>query len=58
MARGGYRDKLPNKISFFETEGKNYCGPYLTKPTAVFKNTQGKFIEFFLDKDGNYIRKG
>lgn len=58
MARGG-RNKLPTKISFFKKTGgydKGFYGPYMTKPTAHFKNMDGEFIEFKLDKEGNYIK--
>jgi len=68
MARGGNATKLPKKISFFKADvskrayslgnkDDRYYGPYMTKPTARFKNVDGEFIEFLLDKDGNYIRQ-
>lgn len=59
MARGA-RNKLPKKVSFFhKTDGydKGYYGPYMKKPTGWFKDMAGEFIEFELDKEGNYIRK-
>lgn len=68
MARGRYNTKLPSKISFFKQDGdlehptgKTYpdifFGPYMKKPTATFKDEKGEYIEFLLDKEGNYIRK-
>lgn len=67
MARGGYNTKLPNKISFFKEDRSKlpyslnkdtvFYGPYMKKPTAAFKDSVGEFIEFEMDKEGNYIRK-
>lgn len=60
MARGSNNFKLPSKISFFvekSSYGEIFYGPYMKKPTSVFKNQVGEFLEFKLDNQGNYIRQ-
>ena len=61
MARGHYNKDLPKVLWFLETTHSMF-GPYMKKPTALFKkeNYEGsgtKFVKFVLNEEGNYIKE-
>jgi hypothetical protein len=60
MARGSYNKELPKVLWFLSTTHSMF-GPYMKKPTALFKKNdyegaETKFIKFKLNEWGNYIR--
>lgn len=57
MARGGMNKGLPSRIYFLKSGGDYYNGPYMNKPTALFKKMHdGEIIVYERDKENNYIK--